>query len=125
MVRWEQSHCSYFRLRRSGLMRRFFGSITAVALLVLISVGANIAQGAALQPDRAVRANVSNVSNVGADGGTPTPTCAPFGSYNILIAYSDSVGPTNLRNQLLNETGVTAVDLFNARSGTPTLALMQ
>jgi len=41
----------------------------------------------------------------------------------VLIAYADIGGPpTTLQNQILAEPGVIAVDLFDAFSGTPTLA---
>src|SRR5206468_2538263 len=60
--------------------------------------------------------------------GTPTatptgsPTCTPS-SFRVLIAYSDIGGPpSTLQSQILAEPGVTAVDLFDAFSGTPTLA---
>ena len=53
---------------------------------------------------------------------SPTP-CTP--SFRVLIAYSDVAGPpTTLRNQILAE-GVIAVDLFDAFSGTPTLAQLK
>jgi hypothetical protein len=55
---------------------------------------------------------------------TPTPTCPP--TFRVLIVYSDSAGlPTGLQNQILAEPDVTGVDLFNAASGTPTLAQLQ
>ena len=41
----------------------------------------------------------------------------------MLIAYADIGGPpATLQSQILAEPGVTAVDLFDAASGTPTLA---
>ena len=44
----------------------------------------------------------------------------------MLIAYSDVGGPpATLQSQILAEPGVTAVDLFDASSGTPTLAQLQ
>jgi hypothetical protein len=44
----------------------------------------------------------------------------------VLIAYSDIAGPpSQLQAQILAEPGVTAVDLFDAFSGTPTLAQLQ
>ena len=44
----------------------------------------------------------------------------------MLIAYADIGGPpTTLQNQILAEPGVIAVDLFDAFSGTPTLAQLQ
>jgi len=53
---------------------------------------------------------------------TPTPTCAPA-NYHILIVHGDSANPPNtLRTQLLAESGVTQVDLFDGQNGTPTLA---
>ena len=46
--------------------------------------------------------------------------------FRVLIAYSDIGGPpTTLQNQILAEPGVTAVDLFDAFSGTPTLAQLE
>ena len=54
---------------------------------------------------------------------TASPTCTP--SFRVLIAYSYIGGPpTTLQNQILAE-GVTAVDLFDASSGTPTLAQLE
>ena len=56
---------------------------------------------------------------------TASPTCTPS-SFHVLIAYSDIEGPpVTLQNQILAEPGVTAVDLFDASSGTPTLAQLQ
>src|SRR5207245_8746931 len=56
---------------------------------------------------------------------SPSPTCTPS-AFRVLIAYADIGGPpTTLRNQILAEPGVTAVDLFDAFSGTPTLAQLQ
>ena len=44
----------------------------------------------------------------------------------MLIAYADIAGqPNELRGQILAEPGVTAVDLFDAFSGTPTLGQLQ
>jgi hypothetical protein len=44
----------------------------------------------------------------------------------VLIAYSDQAGPpSTLQSQILAEPGVTGVDLFDAFSGTPTLAQLQ
>jgi N-acetylneuraminic acid mutarotase len=60
---------------------------------------------------------------------TPTPTASPSctpGAFRVLIAYADIAGqPNELRGQILAEPGVTAVDLFDAFSGTPTLAQLQ
>ena len=53
---------------------------------------------------------------------TASPTCTPS-SFRVLIAYADKGGPpSTLQSQILAEPGVTAVDLFDAFSGTPTLA---
>jgi hypothetical protein len=58
--------------------------------------------------------------------GTPTPTPTPNPcQYHVLIAYSDTNQPTDLRNQVLAEPGVVAADLFDAQVGTPTLAQLQ
>jgi hypothetical protein len=57
---------------------------------------------------------------------TPSPTCTPGGSFNVLIAYSDlSVLPTTLQNEILAEPGVLTCDLFDAEVGTPTLGQLQ
>jgi hypothetical protein len=67
----------------------------------------------------------------GAGSPTPTPTPTPTGSptgcqFRVLIAYADIAGqPNELRGQILAEPGVTAVDLFDAFSGTPTLGQLQ
>ena len=54
---------------------------------------------------------------------TASPTCTP--SFRVLIAYSDIGGPpTTLQNQILAE-GMTAAELFDAFSGTPTLAQLE
>jgi hypothetical protein len=56
---------------------------------------------------------------------TASPTCTPS-SFHVLIAYSDIGGPPGtLQSQILAEPGVTGVDLFDASSGTPTLAQLQ
>ncbi len=48
---------------------------------------------------------------------------AACNTYRVLIAYSETgAGPTTLRNQILAEPGVAAVDLFDAGAATPTLA---
>jgi len=48
---------------------------------------------------------------------------AACNTYRVLIAYSETgAGPTTLRNQILAEPGVAAVDLFDAGVATPTLA---
>ena len=53
---------------------------------------------------------------------TASPSCTPS-SFHVLIAYADIGGPpATLQSQILAEPGVTAVDLFDAFSGTPTLA---
>ena len=69
---------------------------------------------------------------VGTSGGgtpTPTPTATPTPgpcTFQVLIAYADIGGqPTVIQNEILAEPGVTAVDLFDAFSGTPTLAQLQ
>jgi N-acetylneuraminic acid mutarotase len=55
-----------------------------------------------------------------------TPTCGGPTSIRILLVNADSGGqPTTLRTQLLAEAGVSAVDLFDATTGTPTLAQLQ
>ena len=55
-------------------------------------------------------------------GGCAAAPC----QFRVLIAYADTSGPpTTLQNQILAEPGVTAVDLFDAFSGTPTLAQLE
>src|SRR6266487_3777676 len=58
---------------------------------------------------------------------TPTPTGTPGGcQFRVLIAYADIGGlPTMIQNEILAEPGVIGVDLFDAFSGTPTLAQLQ
>jgi hypothetical protein len=58
-------------------------------------------------------------------GPTPTPTCPPAGNFQVLIVHADDPPPTTLQSQLLADPNVTAVDLFDARSSTPTLAQLQ
>ena len=56
---------------------------------------------------------------------TATPSCTP-GNFQVVIVYADSDGqPTGLQSEILAEPGVTAVDLFDALAGTPTLAQLQ
>ena len=58
-------------------------------------------------------------------GPTPTPTPAPC-SFRVLIAHTnDHQPPTLLQNEILAEPGVTQVDMFDARNGTPTLQQLQ
>jgi hypothetical protein len=58
--------------------------------------------------------------------GTPTPSPTPPCQFQVLIAYADIGGlPTMIQNEILAEPGVTAVDLFDAFSGTPTLPQLQ
>ena len=46
--------------------------------------------------------------------------------FQVLIVYADSEGlPTGLQSEILAEPGVTAVDLFDALVGTPTLGQLQ
>lgn len=54
---------------------------------------------------------------------TPTPTPGPC-SFRVLIVYSDG-RPDHLRSQIQAESDVTAVDLFDAFSGTPTVSQLQ
>ena len=63
--------------------------------------------------------------------GTPTPTptatasCTPS-SFHVLIVYADSDGPpSQLQSEIQAEPNVISVDLFDALSGTPTLAQLQ
>jgi hypothetical protein len=53
---------------------------------------------------------------------TPTPGSCPM---RVLIAYADSEPPLLLPNEILAESDVTAVDLFDAFNGTPTLQQLQ
>ena len=48
---------------------------------------------------------------------------AACNTYRMLIVYAEAgAGPLTLRNQILDEPGVAAVDIFDARAATPTLA---
>jgi len=56
---------------------------------------------------------------------TASPSCTPS-LFRVLIVYSDLAGqPSDVRTQILAEPGVTAVDLFDAFVGTPTLGQLQ
>ena len=55
----------------------------------------------------------------------PLDAVAQDCTFRVLIAYADSVPPTTIQNQIQAEPGVTAVDLFDASSGTPTLQQLQ
>ena len=56
---------------------------------------------------------------------TPSPSCTPS-SFHVLIAYADTDGPpTQLQSEIQAEPNVVSVDLFDASSGTPTLAQLQ
>ena len=56
---------------------------------------------------------------------SPSPTCTPS-AFRVLIAYADTGGPpTTIQSAILAEPGVTACDLFDAASGTPTLAQLE
>ena len=60
----------------------------------------------------------------GSPSPTPTasPTCTPS-SFNVLIVFSDlGVPPVMLHDQIAAESGVVAVDYFDAQFNTPTLA---
>jgi hypothetical protein len=57
-------------------------------------------------------------------GPTPTPTPGPC-PFRVLIAHTDQQPPTLLQNEILAEPGVTQVDVFDARNGTPTLQQLQ
>ena len=57
-------------------------------------------------------------------GPTPTPTPRPC-QYRVLIAYSDAHPPTLMFNEILAESGVSQVDLFDAASCHPTLQQLQ
>ncbi len=58
--------------------------------------------------------------------GTPSasPSCTPS-AFHVLIVYADTTTPTQLQSEIMAEPGVTAVDLFDAQAGTPTLAQLQ
>src|SRR5262245_38589201 len=58
---------------------------------------------------------------------TATPTGTPGGcQFHVLIAYADTAGaPSQLQSEIQAEPNVIAVDLFDATSGTPTLAQLQ
>src|SRR5262245_32781686 len=58
---------------------------------------------------------------------SPTPTGTPGGcQFHVLIVYSDSEGvPSQLQSEIQAEPNVISVDLFDALSGTPTLAQLQ
>ena len=57
-------------------------------------------------------------------GPTPTPTPGPC-QFRVLIAYSDAHPPTLMFNEILAESGVSQVDLFDAGAAIPTLQQLQ
>ena len=57
-------------------------------------------------------------------GPTPTPTPGPC-QLRVLIAYSDANPPTLMFNEILAESGVSQVDLFDAGAAVPTLQQLQ
>src|SRR4029079_13638587 len=57
-------------------------------------------------------------------GPTPTPTPEAC-QYRVLIAYTDAHPPTLMFNEILAESGVSQVDLFDAGAAAPTLQQLQ
>ena len=56
---------------------------------------------------------------------TPTPSPKPCQSFRVLIAYADDSTPAQLQYEIQTQPNVAVVDLFDARTGTPTLAQLQ
>ena len=58
---------------------------------------------------------------------SPTPTATPGGcQFHVLIVYADTAGaPSQLQSEIQAEPNVVSVDVFDATSGTPTLAQLQ
>jgi len=71
------------------------------------------------------------VGTIGGGGTpTPTPTATPTATpaqcqFQVLIVYSDTGLPTQLQSEIQAEPNVVAVDLFDAKFNTPTLADLQ
>ena len=72
------------------------------------------------------------VSEVVAGGACPDYTVTVTGLHcpcegaRVLIPFAETGGvPTQLRTALLSEPGITSVDMFNANTGTPTLAQLR
>jgi hypothetical protein len=78
-------------------------------------------------PDQVFRLNGTTGGGTPTPTPTATPTATPGGcQFQVLIVYSDIGGlPTMIQNEILAEPDVTTVDLFDAFSGTPTLAQLQ
>src|SRR5215831_18193233 len=55
---------------------------------------------------------------------TPTPTPGPC-QFQVLIVFADAGPPTQFQAEIQAEPGVTAVDLFDASTATPTLDQLQ
>jgi len=65
-------------------------------------------------------------AQAGAPTPTPTPTATPGQcQFQVLIVYSDTDLPTQLQSEIQAEPNVVAVDLFDAKFNTPTLADLQ
>ena len=67
-------------------------------------------------------------ANIGSVTGRYRMSVSPDGTcqFQVLIVYADSTGlPTQLQSEILAEPNVAAVDLFDARISTPTLAQLE
>ena len=67
------------------------------------------------------------LSGLRTDGAVGPPTGTPGGcQFHVLIVYADTVGaPSQLQSEIKAEPNVISVDVFDATSGTPTLAQLQ
>ena len=113
-------------LRRStATVRSTFALFVGGAILLSLCVWALGTGSARAQFSPVVDRNAAGNGITGTTP-SPSPTCIAPGTYRFLLAYADTATPpTTLRTNLLAQSSVGAVDLFDANAGTPTLAQLQ
>jgi elongation factor P hydroxylase len=120
-------------LARSVAKPSVAGSTLQLLPLTGLAGGAQataVSSTAILNPPPAQPQDVSSIDGTVPAAVAPAQSQLPkfpySGPFRVLIVYADTDGaPTQLRSQILAEPGVTAVDLFDAFSGTPTLGVLQ
>lgn len=72
----------------------------------------------------ALIASISQAPALAGAGNVVVAPSAQAGCTNVVIVYADTAAPTGLQSEIMAEPGVTAVDLFDAHTATPTLAFL-